>query len=146
MGELYYLGNARNQVQYDEMVELEAKGICLFCPEGLVVRDKKVIRDNGEWNLTYNDHPYPNTLHHLLLLPLRHVTDFTNLFTRELASLLQLVEFAKVKFQFEAYGIAIRNGEPSLTGGTIRHLHVHLIVGNPNTDDPVRVKLSSKPK
>ncbi len=146
MGELYYLGNARNQVQYDEMVELESRGICLFCPEGLVSRDKKVIRDGGEWNLTYNDHPYPNTLHHLLLLPRRHVTDFTNLSARELGSLSQLIDFAKVKFHFEAYGIAIRNGEPSLTGGTIRHLHVHLVVGNPSSEDPVRVKLSSKPK
>lgn len=146
MGELYYLGNARGPAQYDEMVRLEEEGLCLFCPDGLKRTEKVVISANEHCSLTYNDYPYPNTQLHFLLVPKRHVIDVTQLVLAELDAMIRLICFAQAEFEFEAYGLAARNGDPAYTGGTIRHLHFHLVVGDPTATDPVKVKLSSRPK
>lgn len=146
MGDIYYLGNARSQAQYDEMVRLEAAGVCLFCTKGLQESRKSILGANTWWTLVHNDYPYAGTLHHFLLIPSRHILEMTDLYPEEFAGMAPLIEFAKSKYQFEYYGIGARNGDPAYTGGTIKHLHLHLIVGDPNTDEPVRLKLSSRPK
>ena len=146
VGELYYLGNARTQAQYQEMVRLEAAGVCLFCPEGFSASKKQIIAAVGEWTLTTNDFPYEGTLHHFLIVPLRHVTDLCELTGAELSDLALVIAKAKQDYCFDYYGLGARNGDPAFTGGTIRHLHFHLIVGNPHAEKPVKLKLSSTPK
>ena len=146
MGDLYYLPNARSQDQHDEMVRLEEGGLCLFCPEGLQGSDKIIYGSNSSWTLTSNDYPYVGTLHHLLLIPTRHVIALEELIADELGTMKDLIWLAKNKFDFDSYGLAVRNGNPAFTGGTIRHLHFHIVVGNPNAEEPVKVKLSSRPK
>ncbi|MEO7618008.1 MAG: HIT domain-containing protein, partial [Candidatus Saccharibacteria bacterium] len=83
---------------------------------------------------------------HLMLLPKRHMTDMTELSSQEWSAMSDAIGYAKAEFEFHSYGLASRNGEPSLTGGTIRHLHIHIVVGDPSSSEPVRVKLSSQPK
>jgi diadenosine tetraphosphate (Ap4A) HIT family hydrolase len=57
------------------------------------------------------------------------------------------LRWVKDHFGLTFYGMAVRNGLCEYTGGTIRHLHIHILQGE--VDDPqhqpVRVKLSSVP-
>ena len=45
------------------------------------------------------------------------------------------------------YSLVARNGACEFTGGTVRHVHIHLIQGDVEDPDhqPVRVKISSHP-
>lgn len=144
---LYYLGNARSQEQYDEMVRLEAAGECLFCPERLYppVTDRVLLR-NAEWAVVRNDFPYPGTSHHYMLIPRLHVERLNDLSVEAFAALHEILREFVEDLGLEYYGLGSRNGDPAHTGGTIRHLHLHLIVGDSqNEGEPVRLVLSSRP-
>jgi ATP adenylyltransferase len=140
----YYLENSRGEAQSDDMRRLEAEGRCLFCPgqEALAV-----VHRTPQWTIVPNRFPYRGTKLHLLLIPDEHVTDMADLSAAARADFWTALAWVREQYSLTYYGIAIRNGDPRFTGGTIRHLHVHLVVGD--VDDPeadfVRVKLSSRP-
>jgi ATP adenylyltransferase len=119
---LYYFGNFRVDEQLAEMRRLEDEGICLFCP-------------------------YRETRLHLLLVPDEHVTDMADLSEDAQRDFWTALRWVKFRYRLAHYGLAARNGDSEFTGGTIRHLHIHLLQGD--VDDPahqgVRVRLSSRP-
>jgi dihydrofolate reductase/diadenosine tetraphosphate (Ap4A) HIT family hydrolase len=140
----YYLENSRGEAQSDDMRRLEAEGRCLFCPgqEALAVLHK-----TPQWTIVPNRFPYRGTRLHLLLVPDDHVTDMADLSAAAQADFWSALAWVREQYALTYYGLAVRNGDPRFTGGTIRHLHVHLLVGdvdNPDADH-VRVKLSSRP-
>jgi len=142
---LYYLGNARHAEQREQMERLEAAGICVFCaePPGAPVEVPA-----QHWVVSRNDFPYAGTRLHLLIVPRRHVTDLLDLRDEELAEFWGVGRALRHLYHLEYYGLGARCGDCRLTGGTIAHVHVHLIVGD--VDDPghtpVRLKLSSRPR
>ncbi len=145
MTNLYYLGNARHDSQRERMRELEASEICFFCAEGLAGRS--VLLETKDWIVATNDYPYRGTKSHVVASPKRHVDDMASLTGSELADLAAVLAWHRSTYHPSGYGFAARNGDPALTGGTIRHLHFHLAEGDPDVADttPIRMRLSSKP-
>ncbi|MCE0537240.1 HIT family protein [Kineosporia rhizophila] len=143
---LYYLGNTRTEAQAERMRELEEAGICLFCSptidqepaEGLVLA-------NEHWVVRHNDFPYRGARLHLLCVPRRHVTDLVDLPDAALADYWQVIRTLRERFGLTYYGLGVRCGDCAYTGGTIAHVHAHLIAGDPESEHPVRLKLSSRP-
>ena len=149
MTNLYYLGNSRSEDQTAEMVELEAAGICIFCPEHLEQNgSKQIIYQKGGWTVTPNDYPYAGTKQHLLLVPSEHVSDLTDLTPELQLEFWRALSWVRSTFGLSHYGIGARNGDMRYTGGTIFHAHIHLIVGetDPELYEHVRLKLTSLPK
>lgn len=143
---LYYLGNARTDEQRAEMVRLEAAGECLFCPEHLPASpDHPVLIRTGHWTVTGNRYPYQGTEIHLMLIPDEHVTDLVDLSAEAQSDFWTALARVRERYALTYYGLGARNGDPRFTGGTIRHLHVHVIVGDPELG-PVRMKLSGSPQ
>jgi ATP adenylyltransferase len=143
----YYLGNARTQEQLDQMRELEADGICLFCPQNLAKHPhQRILHRTAEWTITPNEFPYKGTRLHLLLVPAEHAKDIADLSTEAQQDFWVALGWIKDHFGLTFYSIASRNGDSEYTGGTIRHVHLHVIQGD--VDDPahtpVRTKLSSR--
>jgi diadenosine tetraphosphate (Ap4A) HIT family hydrolase len=138
---LYYLGNARTDDQIQQMRQLEADGVCLFCPPNLEL-GQRVLHRTRHWSVTPNEFPYRGTRLHLLLVPDDHVTDLVELPPHTQQDLWVALAWVRAEYQLEHYGLAVRNGASEFTGGTIRHLHVHVLQGDPE-GEPVRVKLSS---
>src|SRR3954469_23499032 len=59
---LYYMDHARTDEQRRHMEELEAAGICVFCPEHVEAHHREPIESKGEhWYVTKNDFPYVGT-------------------------------------------------------------------------------------
>jgi ATP adenylyltransferase len=143
---LYHLGNHRSDEQLERMRALEEAGICLFCPATLAGRtDRRHV--TAHWTVVPNDFPYRGTTLHLLLIPAEHVSDLVDLSVAAQADLWPTLAWARTEYRLTYYGLGARNGDPAFTGGTVEHLHLHLIVGD--VDDPahqpVRLKLSSRP-
>ncbi len=62
------------------MEELEAAGVCVFCPEHFEAHHREPITFSGEhWYVTENDYPYAGAAAHYLIVPHRHVTSFEEL-------------------------------------------------------------------
>jgi diadenosine tetraphosphate (Ap4A) HIT family hydrolase len=143
---LYYFGNFRVPEQLAEMRRLEREGVCLFCPEHLSA-SSQVLHRTALWTVVPNRYPYRETRLHLLLVPDEHVTDMADLSEDAQRDFWATLRWVKIHYGLAHYGLAARNGDSEFTGGTIRHLHVHLLQGD--VDDPehqgVRVRLSSRP-
>ena len=142
---LYYLGNARTDEQARQMRELEAGGVCLFCPPHLE-REQRIVHRTRHWSVTPNEFPYRGTRLHLLLVPDEHVTDLADLSPAAQQDMWAALAWARAEHDLDHYGLAARNGASELTGGTIRHVHLHLLQGDPAAAEPVRVRLSSSPQ
>jgi diadenosine tetraphosphate (Ap4A) HIT family hydrolase len=159
---LYYFGNCRTEEQRAEMERLDAAGICLFCPEVLRAHEKQqVLWETAHWMVTPNEFPYAGTRLHLLLIPKEHVTDLLDLSPAARADFWEVLGAVRERYGLSNYGLGSRNGDSRYTGGTIRHLHVHVLVGTGDEDTreqaeadegaapaaftPVRMKFSSTP-
>jgi len=145
---LYYLGNARTDEQRRQMIDLDSRGVCLFCPDNLAADpDQRVLLATEHWNVTENEFPYAGTRVHLLLVPKQHVTDLLDLDESARADMWVALDAVRREFGLTFYGLGARNGDCRYTGGTIAHVHLHLIVGDVDDPDhqPVRLKLSSRP-
>ncbi len=144
---LYHLGNARHPEQAERMRQLEAAGTCLFCPGLDDPDDPQVVLATPDWVVRHNDFPYAGTRLHLLIVPRRHVPDLLDLTDAELAAFWEVGRELRERYALSFYGLGARCGDCRYTGGTIEHVHVHLVVGD--VDDPghtpVRLKLSSRP-
>jgi ATP adenylyltransferase len=143
---LYHPGNARTAEQLADMARLEADGVCIFCPGPLRADEaQEVLWESDSWTVTPNEFPYAGTAHHLLLIPHEHVEDLVDLSPSAQAGFWAALTWVREHFDLRHYGLAARNGDCRFTGGTISHVHVHVIVGDVDDPDhrPVRVKLSS---
>ena len=142
---LYHVGNARNGEQADRMRELEAAGVCVFCPGAR--DDPDVVLEERDWVVRHNAYPYRGTRLHLLVVPRRHVADLLDLTDAELAGFWTVGRTLRARFDLGFYGLGARCGDCRYTGGTIAHVHVHLVVGDVDdpAHEPVRLKLSSRP-
>ena len=146
---LYYLGNYRTEEQRAEMLRLENAGVCIFCPEHLTRDSGQVsILRTTHWTVTPNRYPYKGAREHLLLVPDEHVVDLVDLSSKAQRDFWTALGWVREHFTMTHYGVGIRNGDCQFTGGTIRHVHVHVIVGEVEDalHEPVRMKLSSLPR
>jgi ATP adenylyltransferase len=143
---LYFLNNFRTTTQLEDMRRMEAAGVCVFCPEHLS-QDPLVVQRFPQWTVVPNAFPYRGARLHLLLVPDEHVADLADLSPQGQAGFLPALSWVRNTYGLEYYGIAARNGLCEYTGGTIRHVHVHVLQGEVDDPhhDPVRVKLSSRP-
>ncbi len=144
---LYYFGNFRTEQQLADMRRLEEGGICIFCPEHIARDNGRVAYRTAHWTVTPNEFPYTGTRLHLLLVPDEHVTDMVDLSPEVQRDFFVALSWLREHYGLRYYSLAARNGECEFTGGTIRHVHVHLIQGDVDDPDhqPVRTKLSSRP-
>jgi ATP adenylyltransferase len=145
---LYHFDNARNAEQLSQMRRLDAEATCLFCPEHLGNGHvHRILGRTSAWSIIANRYPYKETKLHLLLIPDQHVADILDLSDASLADFWIALAWIRRTYTLEYYGVAMRCGDCRYTGGTIQHVHVHVIVGdveNP-AHEGVRVRLSSRP-
>lgn len=148
-GPLYYLGNSRSQAQTDDMIEKEAKGLCIFCPEHLRTDPaQRIAYENEHWMVTPNQYPYLGTEYHFLIVPKKHVTDVLDLSPVAFAEIHDALGWIRETHNLTYWSFGSRNGDFRYTGATIAHVHVHVLVGDPDKHDesPVVLHLSSRPR
>ena len=145
---LYCLENARTEEQVSDMFALNAAGICVLCPTHLEQDPQQpIVRRSQHWIVTPNEYPYKGTKLHLLLVPREHAVDLLDLSPAAKLEFWQVLGWVRAQYSLTYYGIGARNGDCRFTGGSIAHVHVHLVVGDVADPEhvPVRLKLSSRP-
>jgi ATP adenylyltransferase len=143
----YCFENNRSPEQLAEMRSLEERGLCLFCPEGLRQHERQqILLRTSHWTVTPNEFPYPGTSLHLLLVPHEHATDLLDLPPGAQQDFWVALRAVRDRYGLGYYGLGVRNGDCRFTGATIRHVHAHVLAGDPAADaPPVRMRFSSRP-
>ncbi len=144
-GKYVNLANARNNEQKEVMELIAIEKVCPFCPDNLHTYHKQPIISMGEhWVLTPNQWPYDHTRTHLLAIAAYHAETLDDLRDGSFEELGQIMRWASEEYAVAAGGIALRFGDATSSGATVRHLHAHLIEPDPNREpeDKVRFKIS----
>ena len=125
---LVCLSRARKFKQYCKAVVNALQGICPFCK---VDRGyNQVIIDTEYWLGWPSNPPEDNTRLHFLIVPKRHIISVTELMQVEWSELYYILGDLKLDNNITSCGILIRDGDATLSAGTIPHLHIHLMVPN----------------
>lgn len=139
------LSNARTEEQRLVMEGIKERGECPFDPDTLATTHRQPILQQGEhWTLTYNQWPYKHTRLHLLAIAAYHAESLSDLHDGAFDELQRQFTWAEDVFKIASGGLAMRFGDPRGNGGTVNHLHAHLIVPVENVpqDEKVRFKIS----
>ncbi|MEX0748608.1 MAG: HIT domain-containing protein [Candidatus Saccharimonadales bacterium] len=126
-----YLPNARQADQRAAMESIAERGICFMCPEHIpeFYGEKDDIIAEGEHSfLVHNGYPYENTDYHIMAIPKLHATSIQELSDEFLTEAFGYFKDLEQKFAIKGGAIAMRFGDPSETGATVHHLHIHFIV------------------
>jgi len=145
---LYCFENHRTPAQLAEMQALAARGICLFCPDGLRQHARQqVLFSSRHWSVTPNEFPYRGTALHLLVVPHQHAADLLDLSSEARQDFWAVLGEVRDRYRLTHYGLGARNGDCRLTGATIAHVHAHVLVAQPPApgQPPVRMRFSGHP-
>jgi dihydrofolate reductase len=145
----YNLGVARSVAQRQQMHELASRGICNFCQKYIRTEQKYPIElETEHWVVKKNDYPYERTSLHLMIIPKRHIKTFSELNLAEQADFGVIIARAESQWKLTSYALGMRSGDMHYNGGSVEHLHAHIVVGDINdpSHEPVRFKMSSRPK
>ncbi len=141
---LYALDAARTPEQRRQMEELEAAGICVFCPEHVDAHHREPVEHRGEhWYVTKNDFPYTGTAAHLLIVPHAHVTAFDELPDAAGAELWAIRRELKARLAPRATATVERSGDMRYNAGSVAHLHVHFVALDAAPEQTVRFRVSA---
>jgi ATP adenylyltransferase len=141
---LYNLDAARDEAQRAYMEELEEAGICVFCPEHVARYHPKPVEQTGEhWYVTRNGYPYEGAAAHYLIVARRHVASFEELPDEAGAELWQIRRGLKGQLAPLAMATVERSGDMRFNGGSVAHLHVHLVALEETPARTVRFRVSA---
>lgn len=125
------LDNARVTEQNQLMEMIQREGFCPFCPEHFSKSQlRPVIKKGKYWHLRENRWPYPNTRIHLLAIHNKHIEKLSEISPEAAKELFELAKWVEDKYQIKGGGIGIRFGDVRQNGGTVLHLHAHIIAAN----------------
>lgn len=145
MSALYNLDAARGAEQLERMRALEARGVCIFCPEHAGEWQREPVEHEGEhWYVTRNDFPYEGTAAHYLIVARRHVQAFEQLPDEAGAELWQIRRELAGRLGAASYATVERSGDMRLNGGSVEHLHVHFVALAPEPSRTVRFRVSAR--
>ena len=144
MSRLYNLDAARSAEQRGYMEELEAADVCVFCPEHVAEHHREPVEHSGRhWYVTKNDYPYEGAAAHYLVVSNAHVTSFDELPDDAGAELWAIKRMLKAQLEPVALATVERSGDMLYNGGSVAHLHVHLVALEQRPTATVRFRVST---
>lgn len=125
------IARARKYKQYCRMVEDALAGRCPFCT--IDPKYNKIVLENAYWMAWDCKPPEKYTKHHVLIVPktidgCRHITDLGQLNQNQRFALFEILAAVKDEYGITSCGIQIRDGDATMSAGTIEHLHAHVMV------------------
>lgn len=142
---LYNLHAARSDEQRRYMEGLEAKGICVFCPQNVELHHGEKIEISGQhWYVTKNRYPYEGTASHYLIVATEHVTSFDQLPDEAGAELWSIKRELKKRLAPLSIASVERSDDMLYNGGSVAHLHIHFVSLEERPTATVRFRVSAQ--
>jgi len=127
------MGHAREESQRIRMRQSEENKICIFCEQGLKeIHKLPILEQNETFLVTDNAFPYPGTIHHVLIIPKKHISNLSEIDINSWINLKEMIEWVIKDRKIEGASLFLRFGDSRFTCSSISHLHFQVIVGNSN--------------
>lgn len=126
--------NARPGTGYLEVLKkIENHGVCPFCSEHLATyHPNPILEERKHWKITNSAFPYKPARVHLLLIHKEHIEHIDEL-SEEAWNELHVIIVEQTKRLGIAGGtFLLRFGDTTFTGGSVTHLHAHLVQSDPS--------------
>jgi diadenosine tetraphosphate (Ap4A) HIT family hydrolase len=138
--------NTRTAEQRRVYEEIEAQGIDPFSEEHFKTHHPyPILCDNNDWFVTHNAFPYKGMSLHLLIVHKQFITSITEISSDGWKSFYELIQVISQKFNLSSGGLFMRFGDTKKTGGTVTHLHAHIMVTDGGSDDRRTMYVISNP-
>lgn len=147
--EMYFIDEGRELQQTWEMEDLERRQVCFFCQKNFEKERPGAIEfETKHWFITKNKYPYKHTKLHLLFVSKEHVNSVAGLSKAARQDIGEVVSQIESRYKLTSYGQFMRAGDFRYNGGTVFHLHGHVIAADHQHPEfeKIKVKLGSKPK
>jgi diadenosine tetraphosphate (Ap4A) HIT family hydrolase len=139
--------HTRTPEQIKVMRKIVEDGVCPFC-HFATYHCKPIFKETKWWYVSENMSPYEGTKIHLIFVYKKHATMTSEISTEAAKDLFSLIGWAEKRYKMKGGSFFVRFGATEMTGGSVDHYHVQLIVGNAKgTDkkcDKLKVKLGYK--
>lgn len=112
--------------------EIADHGVCPFCPEHLAKYHKNPIEEKRYWLVTDNMYPYKPTLNHRLIILKEHIEHVKDLSAEAWTELHLICKEESEKRKIEGGTFFLRFGSTKFTGGSVTHIHAHIVQSNPD--------------
>lgn len=138
---LMHIGHARVDRQAKQMEEIASLGVCPFCRENFEDHHAApILWESKYWLVTHNDYPYEGADIHLLVVSQTHIETVSEISFRAAMDLARVFRWISNHFKIPGGSFLMRFGDMEYTGGTVAHLHAHLVVGGRKSDDAESLK------
>ncbi len=144
----YNIDAGRTPEQIAQMKQLAKDGICAFCRENLEEHHANPVElETAHWVVTKNDYPYEGTSLHLLLISKLHVDSFAKLPLAAQQDYGKVIAAIEKRWKLDSYFVGMRSGDARFNGGSVDHLHAHVLVGQRDSEkfQVVRMKAATLP-
>jgi diadenosine tetraphosphate (Ap4A) HIT family hydrolase len=119
-----------------ELVQAATTGECIFCKPGFQEKAIDRLSDlSGHygWAILHNNYPATDRQgghpeFQLLIVSIDHRDDTQPLSGQDWSDIVSLVETCKKEFGIKGGCYFFRDGDPLISGRTVRHTHVHYYV------------------
>ncbi len=128
--------NCRSDKQREEMGLILHRNHCPFCTEHLKkYHDGAILWEGIHWRVSFNDYPYPWAGIHLIAFLKDHATHVDEIVPDAFREIGDVLAWAKRKYDMPGLGFFLRAGDCRWTGGTIRHIHAHIVTRKTLNDE-----------
>lgn len=136
MSKIVFPENARNPKYRRQLEEIEASGLCPFCPGGHTFTHPSqlvdfVHRDNESWLVKLNSYPLEGAEWHFTLILRSHKERIEEMSDAEVVDLRRAIGWLVRHYSVAGGVLYMRDGEGLLTGATVAHLHAQYVMPKP---------------
>lgn len=138
------LNNARKKEQIETMKKIIADGGCPFCHDFIdkekpAYHSNPILLETDYWVVTRNAWPYEHTREHLIFVIKRHILLPEEMKSDEILDLWNIIEKIKKELKITHSTFLMRSDSTGMTGATVQHLHVQLVVAE--SEKPVITRI-----
>ena len=138
--------NTRTLEQRKIYEKIEAEGIDPFSEEHFKTHHPyPILFENKDWFVTHNAYPYKGMSLHLLLVHKKFITSIEQISPDGWKSFHELIQVITKKFNISSGSFFMRFGDTIKTGGTVTHLHAHIMVADGGPHDRRSMFVISNP-
>ena len=91
---------------------------------------KPILYEGDYWIVTENQWPYDASSNHFLIIAREHAEKIGDLPPGSGDELFFISRLIEREHDIESGALCMRFGKPLINGGTVNHIHLHLIVPN----------------
>jgi ATP adenylyltransferase len=139
-----YMAHARTDAQRKNMERIRKDKVNPFDWKHLErYHAEPILRKGRYWLVTPNDYPYEGTSLHLLLIYKDDVRLPSETSAKAWPELQKHIAWIEKTYKVKGGSLLMRFGEPSMTGGSVHHLHLHVIVGTKHRKGAKKLKVTA---